>query len=148
MSDGESLKLRFALDVEDGWPPVSVEGIWCAVDDGAYRVENAPFFIHGLAFGDRFQAEPDPVNGLIFEFTLLAASGHSLAWVLASEQKDFTDFRQALLQIGCRVEAFKQFSLHAVDIPPQVAASAINALVDRLEQDGFPLGFPVWRHDA
>lgn len=101
MSDGESLKLRFALDVEDGWPPVSVEGIWCAVDDGAYRVENAPFFIHGLAFGDRFQAEPDPVNGLIFEFTLLAASGHSLAWVLASEQKDFTDFRQALLQIGC-----------------------------------------------
>lgn len=60
---------------------------------------------------------------------------------------DFPEFRKALLQIGCRVEGFKQFSLHAVDVPPRVAATAINELVDRMEQLGFPLAFPVWRHE-
>lgn len=78
MAEGEFLKLCFALDIDDVWPPVSVEGIWCAIDDGAYRVENAPFFIHGLAFGNRFRATPDPVSEVIHEFTLASSSGHSL----------------------------------------------------------------------
>jgi hypothetical protein len=142
------LKLRFALEIEDGWPPVAIEGIWCATEDSVFRAENAPFFIYGLAFGDRFTASPDSVNGLIHEFSVVAPSGHSLIWALPAEPDVFAGFRRELIQTGCRIEGLQQFSLYAIDVPGEVKADDINPLVDRIERAGVPLAFPVWRHDC
>ncbi len=140
-------KLSFALGVEDGWPPVAVEHVWCEWTGRAYELKNAPFFINGLAFGDKFTAEPDPVNGCIFEFTVVESSEHSLVWVLDAGDLKLIEYKASLLELGCSIEGFPAFGLHAIDVPPSVEPSALSESLDRLESLGFPVAFPVWRHE-
>ncbi|WP_271007701.1 DUF4265 domain-containing protein [Paucibacter sp. B51] len=141
-------KLRFALDIEDEWPPVATESVWCERSGNLYVLKNAPFFIKGLAFGDGFTAEPDPVNGCIFEFEVIETSGNSLVWVLNTDNLDFSGTKDELSALGCQVEGFPQFNLFSVDVPASADADAVNALVDRIEERGYALAFPVWRHEA
>ena len=140
-------KVRFALDVDDEWPPVATESVWCLRSGSLYELNNAPFFIQGLAFGDKFLAEPDPVNGCVFDFEVVEASGNSLVWVLNNDDLDFTKSKEELSALGCRVEGFPQFNLFAVDVPASVDAAAISSLVDQMEQRGYAIAFPVWRHE-
>jgi Domain of unknown function (DUF4265) len=141
-------KVSFALDVQDGWPPVAVEHVWCEQLDGIYQLKNAPFFIQGLAYGDKFTAVPDSVNGCIFEFTVVEPSGHSLVRVLELEGKSFDSFKQELLVLGCSVEGLPNFGLHSIDIPALVDAKTLNDSLGHMEACGLSLAFPVWRHDV
>jgi len=140
-------KISFALDVDDGWPPVSIEHVWCEKVGAVYRLENAPFFIQGLAFGDRFTAEPDAVNGCVFEFTVVKPSGHSLVWVLDRGDLRLEQFKPELTGLGCRIEGLPAFDLHAVDVPAVAEAKAISEVMDKLESMGFGMAYPVWRHE-
>ena len=140
-------KMSFALDVEDDWPPVAVEHVWCDKDGSVYELKNSPFFIRGLAFGDRFSAIPDSVNGCIFEFTLEKSSGHSLVWVVENEGTQLKLYESELLQLGCSIERFPSIQLYAVDVPSEVEHGAVNEIMDKLEGLGFGLAFPVWRHE-
>lgn len=139
-------KLAFALDIDGEWPPVAVEHVWCERTGLLYQLKNARFFIKGLAAGDRFSASPDEVNGCIFEFTVEESSGHSLVWVLQHDGPEFEPYKQELMHLGCSVEHFPAFQLHAVDVPASVENAAVNATVDKLDSLGFALAFPVWRH--
>ena len=138
-------KLQFALEIDDGWPPISSEAVWCDLVGPAFRLRNAPFFIKGLAVNDVFKAEPDPVNGHIFEFELLEPSTHSLVWILNNTQADIRPALSQLRAVGCSTEGLEQFSLYAVDVPPEVQDAHINDLLDEIEAAGFDLAFPVWR---
>ena len=140
-----SRKVQFALDIEDGWPPVSSEAVWCDVVGTALQLRNAPFFIKGLAVYDVFEAEPDSVNGHVFEFTVLEPSNHSLLWVLNNTDADIAPTLAQFRELGCSTEGLEQFSLYAVDIPGKIPDSALNALLDATERAGFDLAFPVWR---
>jgi len=140
-------KVSFALDVEDGWPPVAVEHVWCERHDDLYKLVNAPFFIQGLAYGDKFTAVPDSVNGCVFEFTVVEPSGHSLVWVLDTETHAFGPVKHEVLKLGCRVEGFPVFGLHSIDVPLSVDVTMLNDSVASLEARGFSLAFPVWRHE-
>lgn len=139
-------KLAFALDVEGDWPPVAVEHVWCEKTDAGYQLKNAPFFIKDLALGDIFTAEPDSVNGCIFEFTVVESSGHSLVWVLDQGGQELEQYRDELSRLGLRAEGFPRLQLHAVDVPAATDREAVNALMDELEELGFAVAFPVWRH--
>ena len=141
-------KVAFALDVKDGWPPVAVEHVWCERTDGVYQLKNAPFFVEGLAHGDKFTAEPDSVNGCIFEFTVVESSGHSLVWVLELDRHLLGSFKQELLTLGCSIEGFPKFGLHSVDVPAAVDAKALNKSIVGMEASGLSLAFPIWRHEA
>jgi hypothetical protein len=140
-------KLLFALDVDDGWPPVASEGVWCQRDGNLYSLKSAPLFIRGLAVGDVFRARPDSVNGQVFEFELVKPSSHSLVRVLNNDSLDFSKPEKRLLQLGCSLTSFAKFSMFAIDVPAEVGRDEINVLVDSLEQEGFALAFPVWRHE-
>ncbi len=139
-------KVAFALDVEDGWPPVAVEHVWCERTGSIYQLKNAPFFIK-LALDDKFSGEPDGVNGCIFEFTIEESSGHSLVWVIEKNGLELEPYKHELLHLGCSVEGFPAFKLHAVDVPASAEHEAINAAMDKLESLGFAMAFPVWRHE-
>lgn len=141
-------KVPFALDIEDGWPPVATEHVWCERTGDTYALKNVPFFIPGLAVGDVFRAERDPVNDCIFEFEVLRSSGHSVVWVMNNDELDFSQPQTRLAEMGCKFESFPQFFLFSIDVPVDVGRAEINALVDSLEEDGFALAFPVWRHEA
>lgn len=139
-------KIAFALDIEDEWPPVAIEHVWCEKAASFYQLKNTPFFIKGLAFDDKFSAELDSINGCIFEFAVLESSGHSLVWILEQGCLELEPYKDELISLGLSVEGFPRFNLHAVDVPALVDSDAVNALMDRLEGLGFAMAFPVWRH--
>jgi hypothetical protein len=139
-------KVAFALDIDDDWPPVATEHVWCEKAGTAYQLKNTPFFIKGLALDDKFSAEPDPVNGCVFEFTVLEASGHSLVWIMEQDGLKLDPYKHELLGLGLSMEGFPHFDLHAVDVPASADSEAVNTLMDRLESLGFAMAFPVWRH--
>jgi len=141
-------KVLFALDIDDGWPPVSSEGVWCEREGRDYKLVNAPFFIKGLAYGDIFKAEPDKVNEHIFEFEVIGESGHSLVWALNNKHIEIHDFKKRLLELGCSFEGFEQFSLYSIDIPETTDKVGINNLIDEYEVYGLDFAFPVWRHEV
>lgn len=139
-------KIAFALDIEGDWPPVATEHVWCEKTGSIYELKNAPFFINGLALGDKFSAEADPVNGCIFEFTTVESSGHSLVWIIEQNGLELEPYKNELFRLGLRTEGFPRFQLHAVDVPSSVDPDAVHTLMDKLEELGFALAFPVWRH--
>lgn len=139
-------KVAFALSVDDGWPPVGTEHVWCEQMDGIYKLKNAPFFIKGLALGDRFSAIPDAVNGCIFEFTVVETSGHSLVWLSELDGLELAPYMDEMLSLGLSIEVFSQFKHHAIDVPATVDRDAVNILMDELQDLGFAMAFPVWRH--
>lgn len=139
-------KIAFALDTDDEWPPLATEHVWCEKTGSAYQLKNVPFFISSLAYGDKFSAEPDSVNGCVFEFTLTESSGHSVVWIIEQGDLKLEQYEDELLSLGLSVEGFPRFSLHAVDVPESVNGQAVNTLMDHLESLGFALAFPVWRH--
>jgi hypothetical protein len=140
-------KIMFALDVEDGWPPVSSEGAWCERVDNLYKFRNVPFFISGLAFNDIFSAERDPVNDHIFEFEVVEKSGHSVVWLMNNADIDISEFKEGILKLGCSFESFPRFSLGAIDVPPNVDLNPFDRLIDEYEERGLAFAFPVWRAD-
>lgn len=139
-------EVAFALDVDDGWPPVATEHVWCEKTGSIYQLKNAPFFIKGLALGDKFSAVPDAVNGCIFEFTTVELSGHSLVWISVQGGLDLEPYKDELAHLGLGIEVFPQFKLYAIDVPESVDRHAVNTMMDMLQELGFAMAFPVWRH--
>ncbi|MCE3603607.1 DUF4265 domain-containing protein [Massilia sp. P8910] len=139
-------KISFALDIQDGWPPVATEHVWCEKSGSIYELQNAPFFIKGLALGDRFSAEPDEVNGCIFEFATIEVSGHSLVWIMEQEGLELEPYKVELINLGLGIEIFAQFKHYAIDVPESIDRDAVNVMMDMLQDLGFAMAFPVWRH--
>lgn len=143
---GKVEKVAFALDVDDEWPPVATEHVWCEKTGSIYELRNAPFFIKGLALGDKFSAEPDVVNGCVFEFTTVEPSGHSLVWIAEQDGLELEPYKDKLVDLGLGIEVFSQFKHYSVDVPASVDAHEVNTMMDMLQELGFAMAFPVWRH--
>ena len=138
-------KLLFVLDIEDDWPPIASEGVWCKSVGENFRLENSPFFISGLAFGDIFSAEPDNVNDHIFEFKLIEESGHSVVWLMNNNETDLSNFKEKVLELGCRIEGMLKFSLYSIDVPPKIDVEKFDNLIKKYENKGIHFAYPVWR---
>ena len=137
-------KILFALDVDDGWPPVGAEGVWCEKYEGHFKLKNAPFFIPNLACNDLFHAEPDSVNDQIFEFVVVERSGHSVIWFMNKKGIDISGLKSQLLEMGCNIETLSQFDLGTIDVPVGVNYKKLNKLVDLYEGKSLNFAFPVW----
>ena len=139
-------KVFFALDIEDGWPPVGVESVWCEKVGDNYRLKNVPFFIPDIARDDVFYAEIDPVNKHVFDFEIIESSGRSVVWFMNNSDLNISKFKEKLTQLGCSVEGFPKFSLSSIDVPPDIDFDALENLVDHYENKGLDFAFPVWRN--
>jgi hypothetical protein len=138
-------KVLFALDIDDGWPPVGTEGVWCEREGTDYKLVNTPFFIKGLAFGDVFSAIPDSVNEHIFEFEIVRESGHSVVWMLNNDRLDISSFIEEIELLGCRIEGLAKFSLNSIDVPSNINLTEFDQSISRWESKGLNFVFPTWR---
>ena len=138
-------KVLFALEVEDGWPPVGTEGVWCERVEGSYKLKNVPFFIPGLSMDDTFKAEPDAVNDHIFEFEITSEYGRSVVWLMNNKRLDIADFIKKIEALGCRYEGLPKFSLGAIDVPSTTNVTQFYKLIDEYGAKGIDFAFPVWR---
>jgi hypothetical protein len=144
----DNRKLLFALDVEDGWPPIASEGVWCDLVGSYFRLRNAPFFIKGLAVNDLFFAEPDPINGHIFEFQIIKPSENSLIWLMNNRGQTIDAFLDRFRSLGCSTEGLEQFALYSIDVPGTVLDQPLSELIAQADGCGLDLAFPVLRHKA
>lgn len=140
-------KVLFALDIEDGWPPVGAEGVWVENVEGNYQLKNIPFFIPNLALDDVFQAELDPVNEHIFEYEIIKRSGNSVAWLMNNQRIDIGDFIQKIKSLGCEYESFPKFSLGSINVPESVDIDQLDKVIDEYEALGLDFAFPVWHFE-
>jgi len=138
-------KVLFALDIDNDWPPVGTEGVWCERVDGNYRMENTPFFIKGLAFGDVFSAVPDSVNDHIFEFEVIEESGHSVVWMLNNDRLDVSKFIEEIESLNCRIEGFPKFSHYSIDVPSAIDLDDFDEIISKWEAQGLHFAYPTWR---
>ncbi len=139
-------QVGFAVVADDGWGLTGSEHVWCEEIDGLFELLSVPFGVKGLAVGDRFRAEADPINGCVFEHELVEQSGHSLVLVRDNRKIGFDASRDYLESLGCRSETLAQCNLLAVDIPAAVGRAEIGTAISQLKRAGFEVLPRVWRH--
>jgi hypothetical protein len=138
----------FALEIEDGWPPVATESIWCERRDGNYQLKSIPLFIRGLAVGDIVAATPDKESRQIHDYDVLDVSGHSVIWMLNPVKLDIAEFISELEALGCKVATgLLGYNHYAIDVPPEVDIAALDGMISVWDSVGLAFAYPAWRHE-
>lgn len=130
--DGSHVRVQFYIPQDDG--TFEVESLWAVPVAIGYRLDNIPFFVRGLAWGDVVSVEAEPDGGLRYK-ELVATSGHSTVRVLLSFPGDTQRVRDELGALGCSSERWRN-NLIAVDVPPNVAYESVRSYLDIGEKAG------------
>ena len=108
----------------DGYPPVDNERMWAKkIDENVFRVENTPFYVRGISFGDLVEAKEisESVYGYI---KLYKHSGYSTFRIhVGGDNIDKSKYVDSLLEklksFGCSTEGQDDNNLIAVNIPQE-----------------------------
>ena len=120
--EGPYVKLRFRLEIEDDWPPASVESLW-AVDqgDGTARLDNIPWFVRGIACGDVVATEPDE-EGVRWAGEVVRRSENCTIRLIVLRDDGSAAARQSVInafrELDVCGEGIERFTMVALDIPP------------------------------
>ena len=132
----DQFELQFELQVDDGWPPVSVEPVWATkLSDSTAQLENAPFFAVGAARLDTVRIERSEAGPWRF-VSVEQPSGHSVVRVIAADAADLPAIIDAMVQLGCAYEASFIETLVAFDVLPDSEFGPIRAFLDNAENQG------------
>ncbi len=141
-------QLTFALDVDEGWPPVAVEAIPVRVADGGFEILVAPLFVGGMSVGDKIEVETDPVNGTVMSWRTIVRSGRSTIWLLRLRQSEaMAPVIAELRALGCETSELEMFGACSVDVPESLAIEAVDQALAKLDS-GVAVAFPSLRHMA
>ena len=137
----EIVKIVFPLCVdEDGFPPISSESMHAQPDGHCFVIENTPFFVMGVALGDRVYATPmsDQRNCYTFD-TVALASGHKAVSVILLNSGIRNAVYQELKKRGCYCE-YGEFGrggilqMLAVSVPVDCEYEGIARYLAELEE--------------
>lgn len=118
------------LPDEEGWPPVPSETLWGRpTRDGHYQVITAPFFAHEVHRNDLVAAVPLAPEGLEF-LKVLRPSEHRTVLLGVKRPAAFTPIVNRLVGLGCQMGGSVLEDGHTVDVPPEVEASQVAALLN------------------
>jgi len=126
-------KIAFEFERDENGT-TEIETLWAVSTDRGYRIDNIPFYVRGVAWGDIVSATRDD-GGQLNYVKLVAPSGHSTVRLWFTNTSDVQAVRDALRELGCGSElGFER--LVAVDIPPEVDYSEITAFLEEKERLG------------
>jgi Domain of unknown function (DUF4265) len=137
----------FALNSEDGWPPVKAEPVPCRQDARGYVVLAAPFFVSGISAGDILDLERN-VSGEVTAWSHLAKSRHSTLWLLGPHSRELATELSKLRAAGCSIEDYDGEPLSVIDAPPTVATTLIDQCIGAFKNRQVAVAYPSWRHDG
>jgi hypothetical protein len=138
----DRVRVEFQLDHDDdGWPPATTERLWAVpLGEGLVRIDNIPWFVRNIAFGDIVQTRTDPDGGL-WAAERIQWSGHCTIRVVPFDDGALAGSRQAVLAalapLGVEGEGIERFGLVALDVPPAVDLGAVKRLLGRGAKDGW-----------
>jgi len=138
-------KVRFRVDQdEDGYPPFSSEVMWCArVDDKLFRLDNIPYFVAGVSYGDVISVIEDKDGSLNFH-ELVEENGHSTLRVMFLDTSidarpveiRAVELKTRLTEKGCLTRISPPPQILAIDVPPAISLSGIRSILAAGESDG------------
>lgn len=131
----------------DGYPPVSVEGLWVQpLSSGTVVLDNIPFYAKGIAPGDELVVSAN-ANGEAWFQSLAKSGGRSVFRIHTESDQQVAKIREELLDLGMPSEVDRKSRLIAVEVP---ADADIRPLLDYLVvgQDSLRFDFEeaVLRH--
>ena len=138
--------LVFSLQIEDDWPPVAAECLPCSPDGAGFRVETAPLFVKELSAGDVVQVIREE-GGQVHEWMHLFKSARSTVWLMPFGGLSLEQTLFKLRGKGCNTTSFSGGGLVAIDVPPSVTASELDALFVSYSDEQLAVAYPSWRHD-
>ncbi|WP_160310914.1 DUF4265 domain-containing protein [Streptomyces sp. 150FB] len=136
------MKVLFSLDQdEDGWPPVSIEGLWAVqLGEDLVRIDNTPWFVTNIACGDVVRVRED-ADGELRAIEKIKWSGHCTVRVIPFEdgrlEGQLTPVIDLFAPLGVTGEGLGQFGLVAMDIPAHVDLAAVQELLWRGSDEGW-----------
>jgi hypothetical protein len=140
------VELRFPLAVEDGWPPVSVEGLPFRTTSGGYVSTTPPLFVKNLSVGDVIKAEMDD-NGMVESWQHVSKSTNSVVWLLRIGKTDEIDGAlERLRSLGCSTAKLPSAGSYSIDVPGDVSISDVDAVLATLDSTKVAIAYPSFRH--
>lgn len=112
------MDLEFPLEVDDGWPPVAVECIPCAEEQGSWRVQVAPLFVKDLSVGDLLEATLD--DRRVTAWSHRERSAHTTIWLTRIADGADVTVLDELRALGCGVCTAEQLGMRSIDVPGTV----------------------------
>ncbi|MEU0787168.1 DUF4265 domain-containing protein [Streptomyces sp. NPDC006173] len=128
------VKVHFRLEVEDDWPPASVESLW-AVDqgDGTARLDNVPWFVRGVGCGDIVATETDD-EGVRWAGEVVRRSQNCTIRLIVFRDGGSAEARQSVInafqELGVDSEGMERFGMIALDVPPGADLAKVQRLLN------------------
>ena len=139
-------ELQFRLGVEDGWPPVSVEGLPFRITASGYESTTPPLFVKGLSVGDVIAVELGE-NGLVESWHHISKSEHSVVWLLRMERTNQIEkVLEEVRAFGCRTVSLPAAGAHAIDVPESVLIEQVDRILGQLDPEKVAIVYPSFRH--
>lgn len=141
------VSLSFALDVEDGWPPVAIESLpFVKLEGCTYQLTTAPLFVKDLSVDDVIAIQSPDQNGNVNSWRHIKRSRRTTVWLLRLHKTDeIPDALSALRDLGCNTIGIESFGTYAVDVPEMVELSAVESILSNLD-DRVAIAVPSLRH--
>jgi hypothetical protein len=131
-------KIEFRLEVEDGYPPISVETLNARPIEGdRFEILNTPFFAKDVAYGDVVTAAAHQGDRLAFESVETCSGCRAISIILFDHSLDVY-LLDLLRGLHCVIEygEFGALRMLAVGIPAAVDYGPIRASLDEFERLG------------
>ena len=131
-AEDEPKKILFRLPKgDDGYPPDDWESLWASeVEPGLFSIDNIPFFVRGVSWGDVVSAESKQDEWHFKQ--VVRPSSHSVVRIIVYEESDVETIRDELRGLGCDTEKSHIPGLIAVDIPPTTSYDEVVEILTRV----------------
>lgn len=139
--------LSFALNTEDGWPPVATECLACEQLPSGYRVLSAPLFVKDLSVDDVIEVT-ETTDGLALAWRHVSRSQRSTIWLLRlAETSQLETVLGHLRDLGCNTSSAGTLGCHSVDVPREVDMAVVDRYLNELDSAAIAIAFPSFRRN-
>lgn len=137
-SGEKRFRVAFDLPPEDSsWAPFKTERLWAAKTQVKLhlRVQNTPFYVRGISYGDIILVRPDNERREIVFDKLVEESGHSTVRLLFKEPEGRLQAERLLTEFECPWEIGAKDYV-AADVAPTVDYSILRPRLIQLKGEG------------
>lgn len=141
------IELHFVLEVDDDWPPVSVEGVPVTCVSDKFRIETPPLFIKKLSVGDVIKVLEFDSENQVSSWEHDSFSKNSTVWLLCmDEPSGLDDVLPKLEMIGCQVVRLSGRGCYSINVPESTDMGDVDSCLAALDESKVAIAYPSFRH--
>ncbi len=139
-------ELLFTLDIDDDWPPISVEGVPCTQLAVGYQIDVAPLFVKDLSVGDVIAVVFD-TDGNVSSWNHITQSNRSTIWLLrVAKTNDIESILKELRSFDCNTVQLPKLGSYSIDVPSECSIQVVDKCLAKLNESCVAIAYPSFRH--